>query len=146
MRDLHNNLKVSQLVDPATLTSDTDSASVDMQGYDSCEMAVAVGESGDTLSGSVYWQLILEESDDDATFTTVAAADMLVKGNAITSPSGGVFALIDDAAEDDAVYKVGYIGGKRYVRVNVKPTGTHTNGTPIGVLGVQGNAALASVN
>ena len=40
------------------------------------------------------------------------------------------------AAEDDASYAIGYNGAKRYVRVACTKTGTHTNGTPIGAVGI----------
>ena len=151
MRDLHNELKITQLLDPATLTADataadTTTASIDMQGFDSAEIIVNVGESGDTLSASVKWDFALYESTDNTTFTAVADADLLTQGNAITTTTSGIFATVDAAAEDDAVYKVGYIGSKRYVHVNIDPTGAHTNGTPLSVSGIRANAALKSVN
>lgn len=145
MRDLHNNVKVTQLLDPATVTADATTASIDLQGYDSAELLVAVGESGDTLSGTVYWDLIVQESADNTVFTAVADADLLTRGNAITTVTDGKFATIDAAAEDDAVFKIGYVGSKRYVHVKIDATGTHTNGTDIGVLGERGKAHQAPV-
>ena len=150
MRDLHNNLEITQLLDPATLTADataadTTTSSIDMQGFDSAEIIVNVGESGDTLSGSVKWDFALYESDDNTTFTACADADLITRGNSITTTTSGIFATVDAAAEDDAVYKVGYAGGSRYVHVNIDPTGAHSNGTPISVTGVRGNPAQAPV-
>lgn len=146
MRDLHNNLKITQLVDPAALTADTTSASIDMKGYDSAELIVNIGEGGVTLDATNYFQFAVYESSDNTVFTAVAAADLLTKGNAITAPSTGVFAVVDATDEDDAVYKVGYVGGERYVHVLVDAVGTHGTGTPIAVTGVRGNPALGSVN
>lgn len=136
-RDISKNLKVTQVLDPDTVKTDANGTAVDMQGYDSVMFAAAVGASGDTLSGSVKIELELEESDDNSTFTDVADDDIL---DAVEGSNDGCFAVIDDAAEDDAVYKVGYRGTKRYVRPVVNVTGTHTNGTPIGIIAVQGNA------
>jgi len=150
MRDLHNNIEVSQLLDPATLTADatdadTTTSSIDLQNYDSAEIIVNVGESGDTLSGTVKWDFALYESADNTTFTAVADADLLTRGNSITTTTNGIFATVDATDEDDAVYKVGYVGSKRYVHVNIDPTGAHSNGTPLSVTGVRGNPNNAPV-
>lgn len=143
MKDLFSNLAVTQLIDPATITSDTNGSSVDMQGYNSLMMVANIGESGDTLSGSVKIEMELEESDDDATFTDVADANMVGE---VAGTNDGTFAVVDDAAEDDARYICGYKGTKRYVRPVINVTGTHTNGTPIGVTALQGHAENAPVN
>lgn len=136
MRDLHNNLSVVRVLDAATITADgAGDADVDLQGYNGCEMIVVVGASGDTLSGSVKISLELEESDDDTTYTDVADADIL----GATGAGSGQFALIDDPSEDDTVYSAGYIGDKRYLRLIVNVTGTHTNGTPIGACAIRGH-------
>ena len=133
-KDLTNLLNVTQLVDPAVVTADVDSASVDMQGYNSCMFVVNVGESGDTLSGSVYLELEVEESTDDSTFTDAADADVrgYVAGN-----NDGCFGVIDAAAEDDAVFTCQYTGNARYARVVLNVTGTHTNGIPVSVTAIQ---------
>jgi hypothetical protein len=105
-----------------------------MAGFRDVTVAVLVGESGDTLSGSVYIELEMQESDDDSTYTAVPNAEIT---NSVTGTNVGTFALIDAAAEDDAVFQSKYLGNKQYVKVNVNVTGTHTNGTPIGVIAVQ---------
>lgn len=132
--DLENQTTVSQIVDPVVVTTDSLSSAIDQAGFRDVTVAVAVGESGDTLSGSVYIELEMQESDDDSTYTACADADIT---NAVTGTNTGTFAVINAAAEDDAVFLSQYLGGKQYVKVNVNVTGTHTNGTPIGVLAVQ---------
>lgn len=136
-RDISQNLKVSQILDPATLTADANSSSVDSQGFRSLMLVANIGESGDTLSSSVKIELEVEESSDNSTWTDVADADLI---DAVSGTNDGTFALIDAPAEDDSVYKVGYIGDKRYVRVVVNLTGTHTNGTPVSVSAILGHA------
>lgn len=131
LKDLRALVTTTQLVDPATITADTNSASVDLKSHQNALFAVAVGESGDTLSASVKIELELEESDDDSTFTDVADADMTGE---VAGTNDGCFAVIDAAAEDDAVYTAQYHGSKRYVRAVINVTGTHTNGTPIGII------------
>ncbi len=133
MRDLHNNISVVQVFNPATRTAATTSAEIDAQGYNSLTVVFAVGLSGDTLSGSVYWTLKLTECDTSGgTFTDVAAADII----------GSTNIVIDSSSEDETAYKIGYKGSKRFVKGVATPTGTHTNGTPIGIVALKGHASL----
>lgn len=135
MRDLYNNINVVQVANPATATNTVTSSAIDLQGYNSCTVLISVGQSGDTLSGSVYWTLKLTESVDDSSYTDVAASDML----------GSQTAVIDSSSEDEAVYKLGYVGSKRYLKAVATKTGTHTNGTPIGIIAVRGDASREPV-
>lgn len=131
---VYTDFKVTQCVDPATITSDTNGTAVDMSGYNQCAFYALVGESGDTLSGSVYIELEVEESDDNSTFSDVADADLI---NYVDGNNDGCFGVIDAAAEDDACYKTAYRGTKRYVRPVINVTGSHSNGTPIGIVCLQ---------
>ena len=144
--DLVSKLQPEQLLAPAAeINADAQGVEIDMQGYSSVAFLGNVGVSGDTLSGSVVIELALEESDVSGSgFTAVADEDIIdaVAGAAQT----GTFAVIDDPAEDDTVYKVGYRGHKRYVRPIVNFIGTHTNGTPISFTGILGDAAKVPVD
>lgn len=142
-RDIYHSLKVSQLVDPATVTSDTNSSELDLKGYDSAMLVFNVGESGDSLSGSIKIELEVEESDDNSTWTDVADADLT---NVVSGTNDGTVAVIDAAAEDDSVHIVGYKGTKRYVRGVINLTGTHSNGTPMSVSGVRAHAHQKPTN
>jgi hypothetical protein len=139
-KDLHNNIKVQQDLDPVTLTASVNTTGLDNRGFGSVEHIVNVGESGDTLSGTVYWTFTLEDSADNSTFATAADADIL------GTSSTGVIGTIDAAAEDDTHIRVGYIGDKRYTRVAIAATGTHTNGTPMAASGVLGNPTQAKTS
>lgn len=131
MRSQESNVSVAQTITPIVGNNDTEGTGVgvDLRGYDSALAIFQCGISGDVLSGTVKLQAQLEESSDNSTFTAVAAADL-----------EGAFTLIDDPAEDDVVQVVGYKGSKRYVRVFVDFTGTHTNGVPISAAIVRGRA------
>lgn len=143
LRDLYSNLNVSQLIDPQVVTADQNSNSADSQEYDSVMLLFSVGNSADTLSGSVFIELEVEESDDDAAWNDVPDADLT---NTVTGTNVGTVALIDAPAEDTARFIVGYKGNKRYVRGVLNLTGTHTNGTPIAVSAIQGHAHQTAVN
>ena len=137
MRDFENNLKHDLAVVPAVITADADGASVDMKDYSSVAFYALVGDSGDTLSSSVYILLEVEESDDDSTFTDCADADIT---NAVTGATTGTFKKIDAPAEDQIIAMCQYRGSKRYVRPVINVVGTHSNGTSIGIMAIRSGA------
>ena len=132
-KDLANNLLMTQVLDPATTSATVNTAGLDMKGATGGMINVLIGESGDTLSSSVKWDLILQDSDDDSSYSAVTSNTDVSFADV---DSSGIFATIDAAAEDDASYAIGYNGAKRYVRVACTKTGTHSNGTPIGAVGI----------
>ena len=139
LKDFYHNIKAAISVVTATITADTNGTSVDMQGYKSCAFYAVVGNSGDTLSSSVKIELEIEDSPDDSTWTDAADADIRADGTtAVTGTNTGTFALIDAPAEDSTVFVGEYTGNERYVRPVINVTGTHTNGTPIGIIAVRG--------
>ncbi|GAA6157479.1 hypothetical protein NBRC116588_29520 [Pyruvatibacter sp. HU-CL02332] len=136
MRDLHNQVAVRHTLVPAVVSADTTSTTVDRRGFESVEHAVIAGQSGDTLSGSLKIDIRLEHSHDASVWEAVTTPDVI----GADVDAAGFFATIDDAAEDEAVYRIGYIGGRRYSRVVADFTGTHTNGTPMAALALLGHA------
>lgn len=146
MRDFANNVNVVQSITPkvASGTTDLTGASIDRKGYESVTHIVAVGVTGDTLSGSLKYDLILEHADAQAdgsagSYSAVTSNDDVLDG---TVTAAGIFTTIDSNAEDDVVVKIGYRGNKRYSRVKIDLTGTHTNGTPVAAIAVLGNGSL----
>lgn len=140
LRDKISHVK-NELHFADTLSSTNDPDGVDLQGFYSCNVLCAVGEMTNVDgSPAESWTLKLQESDSASSdFTDVDEDDMLLEfGNNDGSATGGVFATIDSADEDDAVYTVGYIGTKRYIRVVA--TAANTPGdTPISVIMVKGS-------
>lgn len=142
MKDLSNS--ISPAISLASAVSGSGARTgtgVDLQGYESATVLVDVGAEGDTLSGSVHFEISLEESDDNSTFTDVAQAG-IIDG---TISSGGIFLKLDGTTGGDpdttgGIFRVGYVGGKRYIRVVLAKTGTHSNGTPLGAMVIRGHA------
>jgi hypothetical protein len=128
MRDIHNKLSVADSVLALNRTADVNGTGVNLQGFEAAEVLFVFGGSGDTLSGTVKVEGKLEESDDDSTYTAVAAADIL-----------GTLPVVDDAAEDDKTYAVGYRGTKKFIRAVFDFTGTHTNGIETAAVVVRGH-------
>ena len=147
MKDLSNNINPAVSIINAVKTAAANGTGVDLQGYESATAIVEVGAEGDTLSSSVYFEVSLEHSDDNSTYTDCAQAD-IVDG---TISAGGIFLKLDGTAggnPDTAgeIYRVGYVGGKRYLRVVLAKTGTHSNGTPLGAMIVRGDARHSADN
>ena len=145
--DLANNTAVALSYKPTVTTAAANGTGVDLQGYKSATLVAFIGAEGDTLSSSVHFEISLEHSDDNSTYTDVTQSD-ITNG---TIASGGIWLKLDGTAGGDPdttglVTQVGYIGGKRYIRGVIAKTGTHSNGTPIGLLVVKGNALHSSDN
>ena len=141
MKDLSNNINPAVSIISAVRTAAVNGSGVDLQGYESATVLVDVGAEGDTLSSSVHFEISLEHSDDNSTFTDVAQADIMDG----TISSGGIFLKLDGTAGGNpdttgGIFRVGYRGGKRYIRVVLAKTGSHSNGTPIGAMVVRGHA------
>ena len=121
-RDLVSILDTAQSLAPAARTASANGSTVDLHGYGS---AMFVVEKGTITDGT--HTISAEESDDDSTWTAVAAADLKGTFTALTS---SVTAKTN---------RVGYKGNKRYVRVITTVAGTTTGGV-YGATVVRGHA------
>ena len=147
MKDLSNNISPAVSIINAVKTAAGNGTGVDLQGYESATALVDVGAEGDTLSSTVFFEVSLEHSDDDSTYTDVTQAD-IIDG---TIASGGIFLKLDGTANGNpdtagGIFRIGYVGNKRYIRVVLAKTGTHSNGTPIGAMVVRGSARHSTDN
>jgi hypothetical protein len=130
----YSDYKVTPLIVNAVKNSDTNCTGVATKGYSETCFVVDMGNSADTLSGSNYIELEVEESADNSSYTDVANANLV---NYVTGTNTGTFAKVDDPAEDSTVFMTGYRGNAAYARVVLNFTGTHSTGTPISVLAIQ---------
>ena len=136
MRDISNVTKAVTCQDAKVFTADTDGTTVDRQGFESVMFVVNSGIEGDTLSGSVKFDFILQESDDDSSWSAVTSSTSVTETSV---DSSGIFLTLDANGETPQTSQIGYIGGKRYPRVKLDATGTHSNGTPISIQAILGN-------
>ena len=103
MKDMKNNMDAVLSINSATYNTDQTGAGVDLRQFDS---AMALIQSGALTNGTHTPKM--QESDDDSTYTDVAAADL-----------EGSFANL----VADAIQRVGYKGAKRYIRIFVTSNG-----------------------
>jgi hypothetical protein len=116
MKDLHNDIKCSLAEPPvAAVTNDTAyvSTTCDTAGFGSAEF---VGILGTNTDADATFTVLVEDSADDSTFAAVDDVHLL-----------GVEAMSLDFADDNKVFKIGYVGPKRYVRVTVTPANNTGN-------------------
>lgn len=124
------NFDAAQILAPNTYSADTTTGAVDTQGYEAVTFLVNIAAVGDTAGGA-YFDCEVQESDTttDGDFTAVAAASL--SDTAVSGVKTNVFAHIDGLSDGSQIYTVGYLGTKRYVRLKLDFSGTHSTGTKL---------------
>lgn len=115
MKDAYNNIRPKVSLPPAARTATGNGTAVDRSDnglmYQDAMITVVTGAMTDGTH-----TIDIKESDDNATFTSVAASDLQGSKPALTSTSGG------------NTFDVGYKGTKRYLRVDVTVATATTGG------------------
>lgn len=150
MRDMTSNIAASLLIlRGREKLTESGSATADLAGYDSATILLGIGGSGTTLAAASNVRIFIYHGDTSTTATAaVATADLV----ATTSTSGRVMNLTTPTLAQAAagITQVGYIGGKRHIRVRWYASGSATGATgaesvQLGVFVVKGRPALAPV-
>lgn len=109
MRELYNDIGLTQALIPAVQSATATSAAIDLAGFESATVLINTG----AIVSAGDFTVKLQESDTTTSgdFTDVAAGNLV-----------GTFPA---SLAADSLYKVGYSGTKRYVRtVATKNSGT----------------------
>lgn len=130
MRDLLNSIHLVRALSPSAGPSDNTvqvSEVIDLQGFDSLTFLIATGALADA----------------DATFATVVEhGDQSNLSDAAAVDEDGLIGTAALASfefdDDNKVFKVGYRGGKRYVRVKITPA-NNTGAAPLCVIALLGH-------
>lgn len=134
MKDIHSGMTVVSAIDAAALSADNTPAAIDLLGYAGAEIILAVGIGGITFSDTNKVEFKLTHSDDDATYDAVTASNML---GLASVGSGGIIKALTAAHAAAAVYRCGYKGGRRYLKLLADFSGTHGSPTPVTALVVK---------
>jgi hypothetical protein len=132
-KDLHNNIDIKRAISPVSVADNTAQVSqiLDTRGYESVELVIATGSIAD--ADATFTVLI--EDGDSATLTDAAAvSDTFLLG---TEALAG-FAFDDD----NECRKIGYVGGKRYVRATITPA-SNASAALLSAVWVLGHARTA---
>lgn len=117
--DIVNDLDVKRALSPVSVADNTAQVTqiLDMKG---CHAAALIIATGSLADADATFTVLLEEGDESdlSDNTAVADADMI-----------GTEALASfDFADDNKVFKLGYIGSKRYVRATITPANNASAG------------------
>lgn len=130
LKDLHNDIKCSRGISPAAATTDNTafvSQICDTANFGSCEFVFIMGSIADA---DVTFTVLVEDGDDSSLSDNAAVADAFLLG----TEAGTIAAGAQDGtgaapgfADDNKVFKIGYVGPKRYVRVTITPASNSGN-------------------
>jgi len=139
MKDLYNNITAESVLHSVVLDATATYTDIDLQGYNSCVLLIDVGaDAGSGLGESHNLVFTLQDSADGKTYANVETADMLD-----LTVASGVVLTINSTDKDNTLYKLGYVGGKRYLRLVATETGTVS--VPISIIVLKGNPENAPV-
>lgn len=127
MEDVHSGMNVTLAFGPAVLAADNTPAAIDLQGYRAAEIVLAIGAGGITFDSTNKIEFKVTHSDDDSIYSNVADADLL----GVSSTTGGIIKSLVAAHASAGVYRFGYRGGKRYLKILADFSGTHGTGTAL---------------
>lgn len=131
MRDIYNNLKIEYSINQL-VTADTNGTGVDLRDYDGAIVQITAHQPVATVSSAAAAQawssarkmdFKLQESNDNTNWTNVADSDM--QGSIATSATSG---------SASQTQEVGYLGGKRYIRVQADISGSWFGGVTAAVI------------
>lgn len=127
-KDMHSSVKVLAAIAPAVKTDAENGATIDRQGYRSAEIVVNTGAL--VSAGDFGFKIQHSDTTTSGDFTDVPAGDLLG-----TAPAAAMAA--------NSVYKVGYVGAKRYIRVVTIDNGGTS--LAIGAVAILGHPNLGPV-
>lgn len=126
--DLHNNIAVVRAISPVAIgTTGTGKTSgvLDTAGYSGVEFVASYGTI--TSTTAVFTAILTESTATGSGFTSVADSDLLGTEAAFVPAVGTRVS----GSNKNCVKKLGYVGNKRYLKIQVYSAATAT--TPIGV-------------
>jgi hypothetical protein len=135
MRDLMNHINPKRVISPAAATADNTALVgqiIDKQNYDSLTYLIQTGSLADA---DATFTVLLEESNDSAMAGAVAVADADLLGTELLAAP--LF------SSDDRVFKLGYIGNRRYTRLTITPA-ANTGNVFLAVTAILGHPALGA--
>lgn len=123
------------LLPPDAYDADETSAAFDIGQAGACGIVIGVGVGGITFSGTNKVEFKLRHSDNGTDF---AAVELDHVRGVETVGAGGIVRALTSAHATPSVAEVGYIGGKRYLRMFTDFSGTHGTPTPMFVMAIRG--------
>ncbi|MFH0894763.1 MAG: hypothetical protein V2A54_10030 [Bacteroidota bacterium] len=141
MKDLYNHLVPVQAVVPVKVLDATvpTTVEIDLAKFNAALIVISCGAKAAGDTGTI--DVTLTHADDDGTgaagaYAAAAAADVLG-----VTPTAGVILNLAAGAVAAAVYRIGYVGGKRFIKAAVTETGSNATGTMMSITVIKGHGS-----
>lgn len=142
-RDGATRLFPALAIAPAVLAADNTPVAIDLRDFGAAALLLAIAIGGITFTGTNKIEFVLTHSDDDVTYVNVTDDDLVKDGLAPATVTNGIVRSLTAAHAAATVQKLGYVGGKRYIKLLADFSGTHGTGTGISAIVARGNPAIA---
>lgn len=141
-RDNASSIFSISVLPPAVYAADNTPVAIDNVDYGAASLLLHIGVGGITFTGANKIEFVLTHSDDNVTYTNVTDDDLIKDALAPATISNGIVRALTAAHAAATVQKIGYIGGKRYLKLLADFSGTHGTGTPISAVIVRNRASF----
>ncbi|WP_319577657.1 hypothetical protein [uncultured Desulfobacter sp.] len=142
-KDLYNLVSAVNCIAPEVLDADNTPAAIDLQGCAGALVSIHIGAGGITFSDTNKVEFKLTHSDDNSSYAAVTVNDVVGLSSVGT---GGIIKSLTAEHATATLTKVGYKGGKRYLKVLADFSGTHGTGTPMAVSVIKGGVDILPVS
>lgn len=130
-RDDATEKSLISVIDPAVYAADNTPPALNVIDFQCATLALAIGAGGITFTSANKIEFVLTHSDDGVTFTNVTDDDVIKDSFCPATITNGIIRSLTAAHAAATVQKLGYVGGKGYLKLLADFSGTHATGTPI---------------
>ena len=141
-RDGATGISPVEALAPAVYAADNAPVAIDLLDHQAATLLLHIGVGGIVFTGANKIEFVLTHSDDNASYSNVADTDVIKDANAPAAITTGIVRSLVAAHAAATLQKLGYIGGKRYLKLLADFSGTHATGTPVSATVVRGKGAL----
>jgi hypothetical protein len=141
-KELLDVMAVKTALPAAAYAADNTPAAVDVSNFAAAIVSLAIGIGGITFTTSNKIEFKLTHSHDNSTYEAVTIAD--VTGISSVGTGGIIHSLVAEQAAA-ALVNVGYVGGRKYLKLLADFSGTHGTGTPLAAVVVCAEPLIAPV-
>lgn len=133
-KDTYNNIHPVVAIAPVTISDGTAlvSGAIDTAGYESVTFVILTGTLADA---DATWAVTVKDGDTSTQGAHSAVDDKFLLG----AESAAGFAFGDDGE----ARKIGYVGGKRYVSIEIDDVTANTGSAPLAVVALLGHPRSA---
>lgn len=133
MKDLSSKLAITEMLPAKVYTETIGAVTIDLQGFESALVLLHIGIGGIQFTNTNKIEFILSHANDDEDSIKVTTKDV------DTTVIDGIIYALKESHPLSEIKTLGYKGGKRYLTLEAKFSGTHGVGTPISAMVIKGS-------